>query len=182
MALDVPGGQQRDGGLPDQLESSPHADAAANVHEIVDRAEDPDADERQHGRQGVGILDPHRHRQEHHHDDEQHAAHGRRARLGEVPLRSFDPDPLAVAEPAEQTDVHRAEGDHAGKGQQEAHEDADHVHQGAPRSASASTTRSSPMPREASACGSTCTRTAYFCEPNTFTCATPFTVEIRCAR
>ena len=24
-------------------------------------------------------------------------------------------------------------------------------------------------------------RTAYFCEPNTFTCATPLTIEMRCA-
>src|SRR5947199_7466048 len=29
--------------------------------------------------------------------------------------------------------------------------------------------------------GSICTRTAYFCDPQTFTCATPDTMEIRCA-
>ena len=38
-----------------------------------------------------------------------------------------------------------------------------------------------PMPREASAFGSSCTRTAYFCEPITCTCATPLIVEMRCA-
>ena len=41
---------------------------------------------------------------------------------------------------------------------------------------------SMPTPREASACGSSCTRTAYFWEPKTFTCATPATVEMCCAR
>ena len=39
-----------------------------------------------------------------------------------------------------------------------------------------------PIPRATSACGSTCTRTAYFCDPNTDTCATPSTVDMRCAR
>ena len=43
-------------------------------------------------------------------------------------------------------------------------------------------TSSMPMPRVASARGSTCTRTAYFCEPNTVTWATPLMVEMRCAR
>jgi len=38
-----------------------------------------------------------------------------------------------------------------------------------------------PMPREASALGSSCTRTAYFCDPSTCTCATPLVVEILCA-
>jgi len=37
------------------------------------------------------------------------------------------------------------------------------------------------MLRAASARGSTWMRTAYFCEPNTCTWATPFTVEMRCA-
>jgi len=40
-------------------------------------------------------------------------------------------------------------------------------------------TSSSPRPRAASACGSSCTRTAYFCAPKTCTCATPLTVETR---
>src|SRR6267143_683259 len=39
-----------------------------------------------------------------------------------------------------------------------------------------------PTPRAASALGSTCTRTAYFCCPCTWTCATPEIVEMRCAR
>jgi len=43
-------------------------------------------------------------------------------------------------------------------------------------------TSSIPIPREASAVGSTCTRTAYFCVPKTWTCETPLTMEIRCAR
>ena len=38
-----------------------------------------------------------------------------------------------------------------------------------------------PMPRDARASGSTCTRTAYFWDPYTSTCATPFTVEMRWA-
>src|SRR5882724_1789013 len=33
----------------------------------------------------------------------------------------------------------------------------------------------------ASACGSSCAWTAYFCEPRTCTCATPLTIEMRCA-
>ena len=37
------------------------------------------------------------------------------------------------------------------------------------------------MPRLASASGSSCTRTAYFWLPNTCTCATPLTIEMRCA-
>src|SRR5215813_3983588 len=39
------------------------------------------------------------------------------------------------------------------------------------------------MPRlcAASLCGSTSTRTAYLAAPNTLTCATPLTIEIRCA-
>ena len=47
--------------------------------------------------------------------------------------------------------------------------------------------RSRPPPRRcrcratASARGSSWMRTAYFCAPNTCTCATPFTVEMRCA-
>src|SRR5437867_12792028 len=41
---------------------------------------------------------------------------------------------------------------------------------------------SSPMPRTCSAFGSTWMRTAYFADPNTCTCATPSTVESRCAR
>src|SRR6266702_5582318 len=39
-----------------------------------------------------------------------------------------------------------------------------------------------PTPRAASALGSTCTRTAYFCCPCTWTWATPEIVEMRCAR
>src|SRR5207244_4495618 len=46
----------------------------------------------------------------------------------------------------------------------------------------AASTSSRPMPRAASARGSTCTRTAYFCEPKIVTCATPLTVEMRWAR
>ena len=38
-----------------------------------------------------------------------------------------------------------------------------------------------PMPREASAFGSSCTCTAYFCEPMTCTWATPLIVDMRCA-
>jgi hypothetical protein len=40
----------------------------------------------------------------------------------------------------------------------------------------------SAIPRVASALGSSWIRTAYFCDPNTCTCATPLIVEIRCAR
>ena len=46
----------------------------------------------------------------------------------------------------------------------------------------AASTSLMPMPRDASARGSIWTRTAYFCEPKTVTCATPLIVEIRCAR
>ena len=42
-------------------------------------------------------------------------------------------------------------------------------------------TSSMPMPRLASASGSRRTRTAYFCAPYTSTCATPLTIEMRCA-
>ena len=42
-------------------------------------------------------------------------------------------------------------------------------------------TSSMPIWRVASALGSSCTRTAYFCAPKTCTCATPFTIEMRCA-
>ena len=42
-------------------------------------------------------------------------------------------------------------------------------------------TSSMPMPRLASARGSTCTRAAYFIDPNTFTAATPLTCDIRWA-
>ena len=38
-----------------------------------------------------------------------------------------------------------------------------------------------PIPRAANARGSAWMRTAYFCEPNTCTCATPLTVEMRWA-
>ena len=38
-----------------------------------------------------------------------------------------------------------------------------------------------PIDRAASCRGSTSTRTAYFCEPKTLTCATPLTIEMRCA-
>ncbi len=38
-----------------------------------------------------------------------------------------------------------------------------------------------PMERAASWRGSTSMRTAYFCEPNTSTCATPVTIEMRWA-
>jgi hypothetical protein len=38
-----------------------------------------------------------------------------------------------------------------------------------------------PMPRDASARGSIWTRTAYFCEPKTWTCETPSTIEMRWA-
>ena len=48
--------------------------------------------------------------------------------------------------------------------------------------ATAVATSSIPMPRVASARGSTCTRTAYFCEPKIVTWATPLMVEIRWAR
>ena len=47
--------------------------------------------------------------------------------------------------------------------------------------ATAAEASSIPMPRYASARGSTWTRTAYFCAPYTSTCATPETVEMRCA-
>src|SRR3546814_8042957 len=40
---------------------------------------------------------------------------------------------------------------------------------------------SMPMPLAASLFGSTLIRTAYFCEPYTFTCATPSTIDRRCA-
>ena len=49
----------------------------------------------------------------------------------------------------------------------------------APRIAFAASSR--PIPRAASACGSSSTRTAYFWAPYTATCATPGIVEIRCA-
>ena len=42
-------------------------------------------------------------------------------------------------------------------------------------------TSSIPIPRVASAVGSTLTRTAYFWEPKIWTCATPDTCEMRCA-
>src|ERR1700686_203026 len=42
-------------------------------------------------------------------------------------------------------------------------------------------TSSIPIWRVAIPLGSTCTRTAYFCAPYTCTCATPFTMEPRCA-
>src|SRR6266581_195440 len=48
--------------------------------------------------------------------------------------------------------------------------------------ATASATSWVLTPREASARGSSWMRTAYFCEPNTCTCATPDTVDNRCAR
>ncbi len=48
--------------------------------------------------------------------------------------------------------------------------------------AMACSTSSMPIPRAASARGSTCTRTAYFCEPKIVTWATPLIVEIRWAR
>ena len=38
-----------------------------------------------------------------------------------------------------------------------------------------------PTPRLASASGSSCTRTAYFCAPLTWTWATPLTIEMRWA-
>ena len=38
-----------------------------------------------------------------------------------------------------------------------------------------------PICRAASARGSAWMRTAYFCGPNTCTCATPLMVEMRCA-
>src|SRR5687768_14796298 len=47
--------------------------------------------------------------------------------------------------------------------------------------ATAERTSSKLMPREANLSGSTWTRTAYFCEPMTFTCATPSTMEMRWA-
>ena len=43
-------------------------------------------------------------------------------------------------------------------------------------------TSSMPILRAASCCGSSWIRTAYFCEPNTDTCATPSTVDSRWAR
>src|ERR1039457_2244807 len=46
---------------------------------------------------------------------------------------------------------------------------------------SAASTSFSPTCRAFSLSGSTCTRTAYFCEPKTCTCATPCTIEMRCA-
>src|ERR1039458_9785390 len=47
--------------------------------------------------------------------------------------------------------------------------------------ATARCTSSMPMPRAASLSGSTCTRTANFCAPNTCTRETPLTMEMRCA-
>src|SRR5690349_22859500 len=38
-----------------------------------------------------------------------------------------------------------------------------------------------PMPRDASCCGSSCTRTAYLADPQTPTSATPSTIDNRCA-
>jgi len=46
----------------------------------------------------------------------------------------------------------------------------------------ASATSSMPIFRVAMACGSSWMRTAYFWEPYTCTCATPDTIEMRCAR
>ena len=43
------------------------------------------------------------------------------------------------------------------------------------------TTSSMPNPCAESFRGSTSMRTAYFCAPNTCTCATPLTMEMRCA-
>src|SRR4051794_15721011 len=45
----------------------------------------------------------------------------------------------------------------------------------------ADTTSLIPTCRLANALGSSCTRTAYFCAPYTFTCATPLICEMRCA-
>ena len=46
---------------------------------------------------------------------------------------------------------------------------------------SAVSTSLMPICREASACGSICTCTAYFCAPSTCTWATPLIIEMRCA-
>jgi hypothetical protein len=46
----------------------------------------------------------------------------------------------------------------------------------------ASETWSIPIWRAASCVGSMSMRTAYFCAPNTFTCATPVTIDSLCAR
>ena len=46
---------------------------------------------------------------------------------------------------------------------------------------SAASTSLMPICRAASACGSICACMAYFWLPSTCTCATPLTVEIRCA-
>ena len=45
----------------------------------------------------------------------------------------------------------------------------------------ASPTSSMPRPRLARPLGSNWMRTAYFCDPKTWTWATPFTMEMRCA-
>ena len=42
-------------------------------------------------------------------------------------------------------------------------------------------TSSMPIERAASSRGSTSTRTANFCDPKMLTCATPLTIEMRCA-
>ena len=45
----------------------------------------------------------------------------------------------------------------------------------------AACTSSMPIPRLARRAGSSCTRTAYFWEPSTCTCATPLTIDTRWA-
>ena len=50
------------------------------------------------------------------------------------------------------------------------------------RRAIADATSSMPICRAASCVGSTSMRTAYFCAPKTLTCATPLTIDRRCAR
>ena len=94
VALDVEGGEDGHDRLPDQLPAPAHADPGAHVHEVVDRAEDADADERQHRRQRGCVLDAQRHGQEQDHADDEHAAHRRRAGLAVVRLRPLDADLL----------------------------------------------------------------------------------------
>src|SRR6187549_3201429 len=147
VAPDVEGGEDRHACLPHQLPSPAHADAGAHVHEVVDRAEDPDAHERQHRRHRRRVLDPERHGQEEDDEDHEHPAHRRRPRLPVVRLGAVAPDLLPVAETLEEADVDRAEDDDTGEGEEQRDDDRDQAHGAS--SARSSTAWSRPMPREA---------------------------------
>jgi hypothetical protein len=136
VTLDVDRGDETDDHLPHELVTAADPKAIANVHEVVDRAEHSDEDERSDGHdrlwdEKVTLLgrekEQHEQPQRERDADEQSAAHRRNALLDVMGLRTLGADVLTDPESPQQADVRCAEQETQKEGREQ-HAEGEDLH------------------------------------------------------